>query len=71
VSRREYSHAGQQLGLLEDRLHSNVNIIYAQYIHVDRKSVPRNLMGEISCAPCGEPNKFRGDRTRRWCRFHD
>lgn len=48
----------QQLGLLEDRLHSNVNIVYAQYMHVDRKSVPRNPVGEISCAPCGEPNKF-------------
>lgn len=41
----------QQLGLLEDRLHSNVNIVYAQYMHVDRKSVLRNPVGEISCAP--------------------
>lgn len=27
-------------------------------MHVDRKSVPRNPVGEISCAPCGELNKF-------------
>lgn len=51
-------HTRQQLRLLEDRLHSNVNIVYAQYMHVDQKSVPWNPMGEISCAPCGESNKF-------------
>lgn len=43
---------------LKDHLNSNVNIVYAQYMHVDRKSVLRNPVGEISRALRGEPNKF-------------